>query len=92
MWLFKMTTDIHVLSSWTYASVPTVFISHVINYFINQFDIHSATSREVSGSIPDVIGYLNWPNPSSSTMAEVDSASNRNDYQEFSWRWRVASA
>jgi hypothetical protein len=30
-------------------------------------------------------GFLNWPNPSSRAMAPgVDSASNRNDYQEFS--------
>jgi hypothetical protein len=29
-----------------------------------------ATSRKVAGSIPDeVIGFLNWPNPSSRTMA-----------------------
>jgi hypothetical protein len=29
-----------------------------------------ATSRKVAGSIPDeVIGFFNWPNPSSRTMA-----------------------
>jgi hypothetical protein len=39
-----------------------------------------ATSRKVAGSIPDeVIGFINWPNPSSRTMA-----SNRNEYQESS--------
>jgi hypothetical protein len=31
---------------------------------------HYATSRKVAGSIPDeLIGFFNWPNPSSSTMA-----------------------
>jgi hypothetical protein len=30
---------------------------------------HYATSRKVPGSIPDVIGFFNWPNPSSPTMA-----------------------
>jgi hypothetical protein len=31
---------------------------------------HYATSWKVAGSIPDeVIGFLNWPNPSSRTMA-----------------------
>jgi hypothetical protein len=34
----------------------------------------------------EVIGFFNWPNPSSRTMAlGVDLASNRNKYQEFSW-------
>jgi hypothetical protein len=29
-----------------------------------------ATSRKVAGSIPDeVVGFFNWPNPSSHTMA-----------------------
>jgi hypothetical protein len=27
-----------------------------------------ATCRKVAGSIPDVIGFFNWPNPSSRTM------------------------
>jgi hypothetical protein len=32
--------------------------------------MHYVTSRKVPGSIPDeVIGYFNWPNPSSRTMA-----------------------
>jgi hypothetical protein len=32
--------------------------------------LHYATSRQVAGSIPDeVIGFFNWPNPSSRTMA-----------------------
>jgi hypothetical protein len=38
-------------------------------------------------SIPDeVIAFFNLPHPSSRTMALwVDSASNRNEYQESSW-------
>jgi hypothetical protein len=32
--------------------------------------MHYATSRKVAGSIPDeVIGFFNWPNPSSRYMA-----------------------
>jgi hypothetical protein len=31
--------------------------------------MHYATSRKVANSIPDVIGFFNWPNPSSRTMA-----------------------
>jgi hypothetical protein len=31
---------------------------------------HYATSREIAGSIPDeIIGFFNWPNLSSRTMA-----------------------
>jgi hypothetical protein len=44
---------------------------------------HYATSREVADSVPDeIIGFFSWPNPSSRTM--VDSACNRNEYQESS--------
>jgi hypothetical protein len=33
-----------------------------------------------------VMGFFNWPNPSSRAMAPgVDSASNKNEYQESSW-------
>jgi hypothetical protein len=31
--------------------------------------MHYATSQKVVGSIPDVIGLFNWPNPSSLAMA-----------------------
>jgi hypothetical protein len=32
--------------------------------------MHYGTSRKVSGSIPDeIIGFFNWPNPSSRTMS-----------------------
>jgi len=41
-----------------------------------------ATSRKVAGSIPDgVIGIFHWHNPSGYV---VDSAYNRNEYQEYS--------
>ena len=47
--------------------------------------LHCATSRKVVGSIPDgVIGNFYWHNPSGRTMAlGIDSASNRNEYQEY---------
>ena len=44
------------------------------------------------GSIPDgVIGIFQWHNPSGRTMAPgVDSASNRNEYQEYFLRVKAA--
>jgi hypothetical protein len=44
-----------------------------------------ALSRRGAGSIPDcVIGIFHWHNPFGRTMAlEIDSASNRNEYQEY---------
>ena len=48
-----------------------------------------ATSRKVAGSIPDdVIGIFQWHIPSGRTM--VDSASNRNEYQEYFLRVKAA--
>jgi hypothetical protein len=49
---------------------------------------HYVTSRKVTSSIPDeVIRFFNWPNPSSRNYGVgVDSASNRNEYQECAWR------
>ena len=51
-------------------------------------------SRKVAGSIPDgVIGIFQWHNPSSRTMAlGVDSASNRNEYQEYFMEVKAAGA
>jgi hypothetical protein len=40
-----------------------------------------AASREVAGWIPDGIGIFYWNNPSPRTG--VDSASNKNEYQEY---------
>jgi hypothetical protein len=40
--------------------------------------------RKVAGSSPDEVDFLNWPNPSGHTGPGVDSASNRNEYQETS--------
>jgi hypothetical protein len=46
-----------------------------------------ATSRKVAGSIPiEVIGLLNWPNPSSRAVALGSTQTNKNEYQESSWR------
>jgi hypothetical protein len=46
---------------------------------------HFATSRKVGGSISDEADFLflNWPNPSSCTMAL--GPTNRNEHQESSW-------
>jgi hypothetical protein len=41
-----------------------------------------ASSRKVTGSSPDEVDFLNWRNPSGRTGPGVDSASNRNEYQE----------
>jgi hypothetical protein len=56
--------------------------------FIDTFSIKTeacvtVAARKVAGASPDEVDFFNWPNPSSRTM--VDSASNRNEYQEFSW-------
>jgi hypothetical protein len=34
-----------------------------------EFSFHCATRRKVAGSNPDVIGFFNWPNPSSCTVS-----------------------
>jgi hypothetical protein len=45
---------------------------------------HCATRRKVAGSIPDyVIWIFHWLNPSGRNGPGVDSASNRNEYQEY---------
>jgi hypothetical protein len=51
---------------------PVVFSDacYVIENNPFPIELHCATSRKVAGSIPDeVIGFFNWPNPSSRTMA-----------------------
>ena len=55
---------------------------------------HCATNQKVAGSIPDgVIGIFHWHNPSGRTMAlGVDSASNRNEYQEYFLGVKTAGA
>ena len=51
---------------------------------VAQFVLHCAKSRKVAGSIPNGVGVSHWLNPSGRTMAPgVDSASNRNEYQEY---------
>jgi hypothetical protein len=41
-----------------------------------------AASRKVVDSSPNEVEFLNLPNPSGCTGPGVDSASNRNEYQE----------
>jgi hypothetical protein len=74
-----------------HSSAFVIFTLFTFNFRLHYWLRHYATSRKVAGSIPDEVnGFLNWPNPSSSA---VDSASNRNEYQESSWGvksgWRV---
>jgi hypothetical protein len=47
----------------------------------------NATSRKVVGSIPDeIIGFLNWPNPSSRIMTVGSTQPlNRKEYHDSSW-------
>jgi hypothetical protein len=54
---------------------------------VTQWLRYCATNRKVAGSIPDgVSGIFHLHNPSDRTMAlAVDSASNRNEYQEHFW-------
>ena len=51
---------------------------------VAQWLVCCGTNRKVAGSNPDgVTGIFHWHNPSYRTMAlRVDSASNRNEYQE----------
>jgi hypothetical protein len=47
---------------------------------------HCATNRKVTGSIPGgVIGIFHWHSLSGLYGLEVDSASNRNEFQEICW-------
>jgi hypothetical protein len=55
---------------------------------------HCATNRKVAGSIPDgVIGIFHWHKPFRPHYGpEVDSASNRNEYQEYFLGVKAAGA
>ena len=55
---------------------------------------HCATSRKVAGSIPDgVIEIFHWHNPSGPHYVPgVDSACNRNEYQEYFLGVKAAGA
>jgi hypothetical protein len=47
------------------------------------YNFHCSTSQKVAGSIPDgVTGIFQWLNTSGHIGPVVDSASNRNEYQE----------
>jgi hypothetical protein len=60
---------------------------HKNAHFLQMYVLHYATRRKVAGSIPDVIGFFNWPNPSSRIMA-LESTQNMN----FPGGWRAAGA
>ena len=54
---------------------------------------HCPTSQKVAGSIPDgVIGIFHLHNRSGRTIPGVDSASDRNEYQEYFLEIKVAGA
>jgi hypothetical protein len=55
---------------------------------------YCATNPKVAGSIPDgVIGIFHWHNLSDRTMAPgIDSASNKNEYQEHFLGVKAAGA
>jgi hypothetical protein len=56
-----------------------MFIAYSQKCIYNEY---YAASRKVAGSSPDEVDFLNWPNPSGRNGPGVDSASNRNEYQE----------
>jgi hypothetical protein len=58
---------------------------------VAQWLMYCATNHKVAGSIPDgVIGIFHWHNPSDRTG--VDSASYRNEYQEYFLGVKAAGA
>jgi hypothetical protein len=46
-------------------------------------EIYWVCVTKVTDSSPNEVDFLNWPNPSSRIGPGVNSASNRNEYQEF---------
>jgi len=75
----------------SFSPFPTLPFPYAVLYFLRSFLLiyggwsswlrHCATSWKVASSIPDGVGGIfHWYNPSGS---EVDSASNRNEYQEY---------
>ena len=78
--------------------VQPTFLKHLFILFISSLGFclrHCATSWKVAGSIPDgVIGIFHWHIPFGHTMAlgEVDSDSNRNEYQEYLLGVKAAGA
>jgi hypothetical protein len=65
-----------------------------VGHAVAQWLRHCATNRKFAGSIPDgVIGTFQWHNPSGRSNGDgVDSASNRNEYQEYSLWVKAAGA
>jgi hypothetical protein len=62
--------------------IGATILRNAENYLPQRWLWNSSTNRKVAGSIPDgIIGIFHWLNPSGRTM--VDTASNRNVYQEY---------
>jgi len=71
---------------WYLKLSPDRFLPHLLQSSIHHWHWgHYTTNRKVAGSIPDgVTGIVHWHNASGRTMAPgVDSASNRNEYQDY---------
>jgi hypothetical protein len=77
-----MISTTYIRPIWTTTIVARLFLVHN----------HYAISRNVAGSIPDVIGFLIDLIFQPHYGPGIDSASNRNEYQESSWGWRAAGA
>jgi hypothetical protein len=80
----KLQNKEHIcLKEETNVTVKRICILHFVQpgYMVAKWLRHCASNRKVAGSIPDgVIGIFHWHNPSG---PEVETASNRNDYQEY---------
>jgi hypothetical protein len=76
------------------SGTPPVRILCLHDYICTvQFSLEArgCTNRKFTGSIPDgVIGIFHWHISSGRTMTLVDSASNRNEYQEYFLRVKAA--
>jgi hypothetical protein len=73
--------------SFGWATLDSLFVSNVLDEYHSQIVIRKplrryATGRKVAGSIPDEVGFFNSFPPHYSSG--VDSASNRNEYQDSS--------
>jgi hypothetical protein len=83
---------------WTLLLITCMFLQLVglhyrMGHSVAQWLRHCATNRKVAGSIPDgVIGILHWQSFRPHYGPGVDSASNRNQYQEYFLTVKAAGA
>jgi len=82
---FQVNLQIFILTLFTAHAkcLRSTFPLFIIYYYL--LLRHCATSRKVAGSIPDgVTGIFHWQSFRPHYAPGVDSASNRNEYQEYS--------